>query len=53
MGGGGGILAIGYCFLEIFKALMEGDKVVLGDPQSLPPLGKTLTTVNNYLKMSS
>ena len=53
--GGGGFLRIGYClrtigycfpycFLEIFvgdKALMEGDKVAMGDPP-VPPLGKTL-----------
>ena len=40
-----GRLLFSYCFLEIFvgqdKALMEGDKVVMGDPQ-VPPLGKTL-----------
>ena len=43
--GGGGFLTIGccfpYCLLEIFvgdKALIEGDKVVMEDPQ--PPLGK-------------
>ena len=40
---------IGYCFsccfLEIFvgeKALMEGDKVMMGESPSPPPLGKTL-----------
>ena len=56
---GGGLLSIGYCsrtigycfpyyFLEIFvgdKALMEGDKVVMGDPPVLP-LGKTLNGAN-------
>ena len=33
------------CFLEILwggKALMEGNKVVMRDAPSLPPLGKTL-----------
>ena len=33
-----------YCFLEILgdKALMEEDKVLMGDPP-VPPPGKTLT----------
>ena len=50
----GGFLTIGYCFpyfcQEIFggyKALMEGDKVVMEFSQ--PPPGKTLTgAVNMY-----
>ena len=35
-----------YCFLEMFvgKALMEGDKVMMGDSQS-PPVGKALARV--------
>ena len=46
-----GFLTIGYCFHHCFqeilwgdKALIEGHKVMMGDPHSLP-LGKTLARV--------
>ena len=41
-----GRLLFSYCFLESFvewdKALIEGDKVVMGDPQVPPPTRETL-----------
>ena len=56
----GGFLTIGYCFpycfLEIFvgdKALMEGDKVVMGGSPSPPPLGKTLVSEEKQIKVIS